>query len=134
MKITRREMAALAMQAAAMQAQELGERPPKSTDVQVLNPRNKVPVSLLIDDSTCLVNLAHFGIPHFAEAYPDRYKQDWRKLPREIPDSFVREFGEWTRDNGVKGKYSIVPYPACVGWVDRDMPGWSRKELTDSLS
>ncbi|MFN7935892.1 MAG: hypothetical protein U0R19_21355 [Bryobacteraceae bacterium] len=134
MKITRRKLAALAMQTAAVQAQEPGERPQKSADVQVLNPRNKVPVSLLIDDSTCLVNLAHFGIPHFAEAYPDRYLQEWRKLPREIPDSFVREFGEWTRDNGVKGKYSIVPYPACVGWVDRDMPGWSRKELTDSLS
>lgn len=135
MKLTRRELAALALQASSTAAaQELGQRPERDETVEVLNPRNKVPVSLLIDDSTCLVNLAHFGIPHFAEAYPDRYKQDWRSLPREIPDSFVREFGEWTRDNGVKGKYSIVPYPACVGWVDRDMPGWSRKELTDSLS
>lgn len=135
MKVTRREFqaAALALQAVRAAAQERGERPERSADVEVLNPRNRVPVSLLIDDSTCLVNLAHFGIPHFAEAYPERYLQDWRKLPREIPDAFVREFGEWSRENGVKGKYSIVPYPACVGWVDRDMPGWSRKELTDSL-
>jgi hypothetical protein len=33
----------------------------------------------------------------------------------------------------VKGKYSVVPYPACVGWVDREMPGWSREELEASL-
>jgi len=114
-------------------AQDKGERPRQAADVKVLNPRNRVPMSLIIDDSTCLVNLAHFGIPHFAEAWPDNYKQDWRKLPREIPDSFVRKFGEWCRDNGVKGKYTIVPYPACVGWMDRDLPGWSKKELDDSL-
>ncbi len=114
-------------------AQDKGERPQQAADVKVLNPRNRVPISLIIDDSTCLVNLAHFGIPHFAEAWPNNYKQDWRKLPREIPDSFVRKFGEWCRDNGVKGKYSIVPYPGCVGRLDRGLPGWSRKELDDSL-
>jgi hypothetical protein len=112
---------------------EPGERPRQDASVRVLNPRCRVPLSLIIDDSTCLVNLAHFCIPQFAEVFPDRYRQDWRSLPREIPDSFVREFGEWCHEHGVKGKYSIVPYPACVGWVDREMPGWSKRELDDSL-
>jgi hypothetical protein len=79
------------------------------------------------------VNLAHFCIPQFAEVFPDQYPQPWRELPREIPDAFVRSFGEWCHDHGVKGKYSIVPYPACVGWVDREMPGWSKQELKESL-
>ncbi len=114
--------------------QQNGERPQQDENVRVLNPRGRVPVSFIIDDSTCLVNLAHYGIPHFTEAFPKRYKQDWRKLPREIPDSFVRKFGQWCREHGVKGKYSVVPYPACVGWVDRDMPGWTRKELQDSIA
>ncbi len=115
-------------------AQERGDRPERAADVEVLNPCGRVPLSLIIDDSTCLVNLAHFGIPHFAEAFPNNYKQDWRKLPREIPDSFVRKFGQWCHEHGVKGKYSIVPYPACVGWLDRDLPGWSKKELDESLA
>ena len=102
--------------------------------IEVLNPYNRVPVSLIIDDSTCLVNMAHYGIPQFAEVFPAQYKQDWRKLPREIPDSFVREFGEWCHENGVKGKYSIVPYPACTGWVNRFIPGWTKRELEDSLN
>ncbi len=114
-------------------AQPKGERPPSAGDVTVLNPQNRVPMSFIIDDSTCLVNMAHFGIPHFATAWPDRYKQNWRSLPREIPDSFVRKFGQWCREHGVKGKYSIVPYPACVGWLDRCLPGWSQKDLDDSL-
>ena len=112
--------------------QEKGDRPKQDPSVTVLNPQARVPVSLIIDDSTCLANLAHFCIPQFAEVFPDRYKQDWRKLPREIPDSFVREFGEWCLERGVKGKYSIVPYPACVGWVDREMPGWTGRELEAS--
>jgi hypothetical protein len=69
----------------------------------------------------------------FAEVFPDNYKQDWKKLPREIPDSFVRKFGEWCHEHGVKGKYSIVPYPACVGWLDRDLPGWSQNQLQESI-
>ena len=112
-----------------------GERPkpPPPNAATVLNPRGRVPVSLIIDDSTCLVNLAHFAIPAFHEVFPDRYPQDWRALPREIPDTFVREFGEWCHAHGVKGKYSLVPYPACVGWLDRELPGWSKRELEASL-
>ena len=113
--------------------QEPGERPAQAEGVEVLNPRGRVPVSFIIDDSTCLVNLAHFCIPQFQEVFPDRYTQPWKTLPREIPDSFVRKFGEWCREHGVKGKYSVIPYPACVGWLDRDLPGWSRRELRDSL-
>lgn len=102
-------------------------------EVEVLNPYDRIPLSLIIDDSTCLVNMAHFGIPQFAEVFPEQYKQDWRKLPREIPDSFVREFGEWSQEQGIKGKYSVVPYPACTGWVNRFIPGWTKQELEDSL-
>jgi hypothetical protein len=115
-------------------AQPRGDRPARAGGVEVLNPRGRVPVSLIIDDSTCLVNLAYYAIPQFATVFPDRYTQDWRSLPREIPDDFVREFGEWCGERGVKGKYSIVPYPACVGWVDREMPGWTHNQLQDSVA
>jgi len=111
-----------------------GDRPVQAAGVTVLDPRNRAPLSFIIDDSTALVNLAHFGIPQFGEVFPDRYTQPWKTLPREIPDSFVREFGEWCRDHGVKGKYSMVPYPACTGWLDRFIPGWSKRELEESLT
>ena len=102
---------------------------------EVLHPRNRVPLSFIIDDSTCLVNMGHFCMPQFAEAWPDReiYKKPWKTWPREIPDRFVREFGEWCAEHGVKGKYSMVPNPACVGWLDRGLPGWSSQELKQSL-
>lgn len=104
-----------------------------SETLEILNPRNRVPISFIIDDSTALVNLAHYGIPQFQEVFPDNYTQDWRKLPREIPDSFVNEFLDWCESHGVKGKYSMVPYPACTGWLNRFIPGWTTKELEKSI-
>ncbi|MEW4487403.1 twin-arginine translocation signal domain-containing protein [Thalassoglobus sp. JC818] len=113
----------------------IGDRPEQDPAVTVLYPRDRVPLTFIIDDSTCLVNMGHFCIPQFQSCYPDRpvYQKPWWTFPREIPDSFVREFGEWCAENGVKGKYSIVPYPSCVGWLDRELPGWSRKDLLASL-
>ena len=116
--------------------QSAGERPPRPDGVAVLNPRNRVPTGLIIDDSTCLVNTNKFAMPQFDEAYGHAnpvYHRNWREWPNEIPDSFVRKFGEWCAGQGVKGKYSIVPYPACVGRLDRQLPGWSQKDLKDSI-
>ncbi|MDP7252945.1 MAG: hypothetical protein QGF00_25300 [Planctomycetota bacterium] len=113
-----------------------GERPFQEPAVKVVNPRLRVPVSLIIDDSTCLVNLNRFAIPQFiASGVPrsDFARMDWREMPHEIPDDFVRRFGEWCGENGVKGKYSIVPYPACVGRVDRILPYWAASELDASI-
>ena len=109
--------------AGAMPNVDLGERPHRASDVKVLNPYGRVPVSFFIDDSTCLVNMGHYCQPQFEEAWGQskgRQPKPWRSWPREIPDSFVREFGTFCRAQGVKGKYSLVPYPACVGWLDRE--------------
>jgi hypothetical protein len=116
--------------------QEPGQRPVPCKDVMVLNPRTRVPVGFIVDDSTCLVNLNKFAMPQFNHVFNGQrkeYLRDWKSWPSEIPDKFVRKFGEWSAENGVKGKYSIVPYPACVGRLDRMIPGWSPQELQASL-
>ena len=116
--------------------QAIGQRPTRTAGVSVVNPRARVPVGLIIDDSTCLVNLNRFAMPQFDAAFEHAaavYHGPWRDWPVEIPDRFVRKFGEWCAGEGVKGKYSIVPYPACVGRLDRGLPGWTPRELADSL-
>ncbi len=128
--------AALPGVAAALAAQVPGDRPARAAGLQVLHPAGRVPVGLLIDDSTCLVNLNRFAMPQFDAAFQRRnptYHRDWKSWPVEIPDAFVRRFGEWCAAHGVKGKYSVVPFPACVGRLDRELPGWSGRDLEDSL-
>ena len=119
-----------------LQAQVSGDRPPSFPEVAVLNPRTRVPVGLIIDDSTCLVNLNRFAMPQFNEAFGGanrNYRRAWKEWPSEIPDAFVRKFAEWCASAGVKGKYSLVPHPACVGRLDRMLPGWSPQELRQSI-
>ena len=102
----------------------------------MLNPRGRVPLSWIFDDSTCLVNLNKFAMPQFDAAFGGQnatYHRDWRSWPDEIPDDFVRKFGDWCGGHGVKGKYSIVPYPACVGRLDGELPGWSVREVQASI-
>lgn len=120
----------------SLNSQEAGERPKRAESIAVLNPQCRVPVGLIIDDSTCLVNLNRFAMPQFDAAHKGNnpaYKKDWRSWSVEIPDSFVKKFGEWCAENGVKGKYSVVPYPACVGRLDRLLPGWTQEELENSI-
>jgi hypothetical protein len=128
-------MAGTPLAASFASPQLTGERPVQDSGLTVINPQGRVPVSFIIDDSTCLVNVAHFAMPQFSETWPERkdYQKPWSKWPREIPDSFVRKFGEWCAERNIRGKYSIVPQPACVGWVDRELPGWTRRQLESSL-
>ncbi|HOK77935.1 MAG TPA: twin-arginine translocation signal domain-containing protein, partial [Verrucomicrobiota bacterium] len=60
--------AALAIAGLDTRSQEPGQRPRKPDSVAVLNPRCRVPVGLIIDDSTCLVNLNRFAMPQFDRA------------------------------------------------------------------
>lgn len=128
--------AGLAVGAARGLGQVPGSRPAPADGIEVLNPRLRVPVSLIIDDSTCLVNLNRFAIPQFETAWGGRqeFHQRWRDWPAEIPDGFVRKFADFADEHGIKGKYSVVPFPACVGRVDRTLPGWSERALDESLA
>ena len=97
----------------------------------------RVPLSFIIDDSTCLVNMGRFCMPQFAAAWPDR-----RGLQEALEDLAGRDPRRVSarvrpmvcRAQGVKGKYSVVPYPACVGWLDRELPGWSAENCSTACS
>ncbi len=81
---------------------------------------DRVPISLIIDDSTVLVNLNYFFMR-------DRNRVDgegrrWEDVPVVHPESFTREFAEWCLEAGVRGKFSIVPCPAALGRIDEGLP------------
>ena len=75
------------------------------------------------------MNLAH-SAPQFADVWPQdgSFKGPWKTWPWEIPDAFLRKFGQWCGEHGVKGKFSIIPNPACVGWWTGDFPAGQKGE------
>ncbi len=87
---------------------------------------DRVPISIIIDDSTLLVNLNYFFIRDRNIATGEN--QRWEDIPVVHPESFTREFAEWCLENGVKGKFSVVPCPACLGRIDQGLPLFSKAQ------
>jgi len=92
--------------------------------ITIENPLCRVPVSMILDDSCPVVNLSHFWIRLNRHIRTD-------DMPVEIPVAFVRKFGEWCADRGVKGKFSFVPMPGGLGTIDLGLPGFSKRKLTE---
>ena len=84
---------------------------------------DRVPLSIIIDDSTVLVNVNYFFMR-------DRNRVDdggrrWEHVPVVHPEHFTREFAEYCLDHGVRGKFSVVPCPAGLGRIDQGLPLFS---------
>ena len=91
-----------------------------------------MPLSLIVDDSTPLVNLNYFFLRDRIRHTGDH--QRWEDVPVVIPESFTREWAEWCLAAGVKGKYSVVPCPAGIGRIDHGLPLFDRQQLGSWLT
>jgi len=107
--------------------------------ITVHNPLLRTPLALIVDDSCPVINLTYYWI-HQRHAWKARHQpgvppERWegnalqlKKIPPTIPADFAREWAEWCWENGVKGKFSLIPYPAGVGRVDEGFPDFSTLE------
>ena len=108
-------------------------------NITVCNPLLRTPLSLIVDDSCPVINLTYYWI-HQRHAWKARHQpgippERWegnaaqlKKIPPTIPADFAWEWAEWCWENGVKGKFSIIPYPAGVGRIDEGFPDFSTVE------
>ena len=102
-------------------------------NITVCNPLLRTPLSLIVDDSCPVINLTHYWI-HQRHAWKARHQpgvtpERWegnasqlKKIPPTIPADFAYEWAEWCAENGLKGKFSLIPYPAGIGRVDEGFP------------
>src|SRR5229473_1961159 len=63
----------------------------------------------------------------------ERHYDKLDRMPNTIPAAFAQRWGEWCGEQGVKGKFSMVPFPAGVGRIDRGFPGFPERELGEWL-
>ena len=112
--------------------------------VRVCNPLCRTPLGLIIDDSCCVINMAYYWIDrrhrsrvkHAPDSKPSGWEVHYDKLdqmPRAVPAAFAAEWGEWCGEQGIRGKFSMVPFPAGVGRIDKGFPGFPQREWKDWL-
>ena len=91
-----------------------------------------MPLSIIFDDSTVLVNLNYFFLRDRTIA--EGRHQRWEDVPVVHPASFTREFAEWCLASGVRGKFSVVPCPAALGRIDEGLPLFSKSPQDEWLA
>lgn len=112
--------------------------------ISVCNPLLRTPLSLIIDDSCPVINKAYYWIKdmhdwrlrHEPNSRPSGWEVHYDKLgrmPNAIPASHAAKWGEWCGEQGIRGKFSLVPFPAGVGRIDKGFPGFPQTELPDWL-
>ncbi|MCX5646920.1 MAG: twin-arginine translocation signal domain-containing protein [Phycisphaerae bacterium] len=112
--------------------------------VEVCNPLLRTPLSLIIDDSCPVINKAYYWIQqrhdwrlkHEPNSPPSGWEVHYDRLgsmPNAIPAAFAAQWGDWCGAQGIRGKFSMVPFPAGVGRIDQGFPGFPPQELKDWL-
>lgn len=84
----------------------------------------KIPISLIIDDPAPVVSVYHYHIdPPFTK--------DGRPLVKTYPNELLYRFCDVIEENGIKGKFSVVPMPANKGDVVNGIEDVSDADLND---
>ena len=97
----------------------------------------KIPITLLIDDMTPYVNLIYYYIKQVE--YNNRENVYFTIGPYDeplnpsIPINLLWKFITIVNQHSIKGKISLVPYPAGLGRIDQAITGIEAKDLEKFL-
>ena len=86
----------------------------KDPNIHIEKPRLGMPVSLIIDDSVPVINaLYYFRL----QINQKEYEQHVSRIPLDFLEQFVDVVQKW----GLRGKFTVLPYPAGLGTI---VDGW----------
>jgi hypothetical protein len=93
----------------------------------VEHPNLRAPIALIVDDpAPCINPLWYF-----------RHQVDKQATPaheRTIPLDFMRSWSEWVRQAGLRGDFTVLPYPAGLGRIDEGLEGYDTGEVRDWIA
>jgi hypothetical protein len=90
--------------------------------ITIEKPRLSVPASLIVDDPAPCINPFYYF-----RLQVDR--EGWDRHEARIPLDFLEQFAYICRAHGMRGKFSILPYPAGLGSILEGWDGCDRAEL-----
>jgi len=112
-------------------------------NVSTCNPLLRTPLSLIVDDACPVINLTYYWMQQWLAwrpvHRPDLAPASWEdnprvpRLSRTIPARFAARWAEWCGEQGVRGKFSLIPFPAGQGRIDQGFPEHPQSQLDDWL-
>jgi hypothetical protein len=95
-------------------------------DLRIEMPCLRTPFAFIVDDSAPCINPLYYYRTQVDPSTPEYYSET-----RGIPNDLLVEFVQMVIENGVKGKFTVLPYPAGLGSVDTWLEGFSISEMRE---
>jgi hypothetical protein len=89
-----------------------------------------IPITFIVDDSSPLIN----AVPQAGELRPAPVGPSFRSgqpVPPEALLDFLREFVAVIARWGIRGKFSVIPYPAALGKISEGWPGCDMRAIRE---
>ncbi len=81
--------------------------------------QHRIPIALLVDDGAPVNPMYFHDPPHPHDLL--------------IPNQLLRDFADLCDQYGVRGKFSVLPMPCCLGSIDDKLNGVTRVQLKNFL-
>lgn len=94
------------------------------TTIHIEKPRLGLPVSLIVDDGVPCINPLYYFYLH---VNPE--KLETQKHEPCIPLDLVEQFAEMAQRHAMRGKFTVLPYPAGLGTILDGWDGCDRREM-----
>lgn len=86
------------------------------------HPNLRTSIALIVDDpAPCINPLWYFRRQVDRQAQPQH--------ERTIPLAFMETWCRWTQEAGIRGDFTVLPYPAGLGRIDDHLEGYDTGEL-----
>ena len=83
--------------------------------IKIEKPRLGLPISLIIDDSVPCINALYY--------FDAQVRHERKHHHQFIPLEFIEQFAEVCVRQGIRGKFTILPYPAGLGPIQENWEG-----------
>lgn len=101
-----------------------------SPDLRVEPLHLQTAVSLLVDDPAPCINPYYYH-RRLRQTEGEPTLASGERVARSIPLSFLHRFVDTVEAYGLRGKFSVVPYPCNLGWVGRGLEGYPESECRE---
>jgi hypothetical protein len=99
----------------------------KEANIIIEKPRLGMPVSLILDDGVPVINPLYY---YHLQVKQKDYDQHVSRIPLDFLEQFAGVVQKW----GIRGKFTIIPYPAGLGSILDGWEGCDKTELESWLA
>lgn len=99
-------------------------------DLRVEHAHLQIPLSLLVDDPAPCVNPYYYH-RRLRQPEGEPVLASGETVARSVPLAFLQQFVAAVEGHGMRGKFSVLPYPCNLGFIGKGLAGYAESECRE---